>query len=78
MYYCLYFSCLCVCSFTGEILTHSNIVVTFYRACGQIFCNDCTKGRMTLPNFGYDEDVRVCDRCYQKHNELTEETRDSE
>jgi myotubularin-related protein 1/2 len=48
------------------------------RACGYIFCNDCTKSRMPLPQFGYDEDVRVCDRCFEKGSEPTGENKESD
>ena len=36
------------------------------RACGRIFCNDCTKRRMALTHLGYYQPVRVCDECYSK------------
>ena len=52
------------------------------RACGQIFCNDCSKRKVVLEHLGYLEPVRVCDICYQKRassgagslTELCEET----
>mmetsp|Transcript_17432 Transcript_17432/g.51577 ORF Transcript_17432/g.51577 Transcript_17432/m.51577 type:complete len:1083 (-) Transcript_17432:189-3437(-) len=34
------------------------------RACGNVFCNDCSKNRMALPSFGYDSEERVCDACH--------------
>lgn len=37
------------------------------RACGRVFCNDCSKNRIALPSFGYDSQQRVCDECYNKH-----------
>ena len=34
------------------------------RCCGYVFCGKCTHHRMHLPEFGYDEEVRVCNVCY--------------
>jgi len=34
------------------------------RACGQVFCNDCSKEKLMLVELGYKESVRVCDKCY--------------
>lgn len=36
------------------------------RACGNVFCNDCSKNRMPLPDFGYAGEERVCDECCAK------------
>lgn len=36
----------------------------FSRACGNIFCNGCTRHRLPLPYLGYKTPERVCDRCY--------------
>merc|ERR1711871_288226 len=34
------------------------------RRCGKVFCNDCSKHRVKLPDDGYpDEKVRVCQHC---------------
>ena len=38
------------------------------RACGRIFCNDCSKNRMALAHLGYYTPERVCDECYRKLN----------
>ncbi|XP_048584999.1 uncharacterized protein LOC5520963 isoform X2 [Nematostella vectensis] len=35
------------------------------RACGQVFCGDCSKQRVPLPQFGYTSAERVCETCYQ-------------
>ncbi|CAL8124153.1 unnamed protein product [Orchesella dallaii] len=37
------------------------------RACGQIFCNKCSGKECTLPRFGIEKEVRVCDACYEKY-----------
>jgi len=34
------------------------------RACGQVYCNDCSKEKLMLAELGYKEPVRVCDKCY--------------
>lgn len=37
------------------------------RACGQVFCRDCTKQKIPLPQFGYMNPERVCENCYQRN-----------
>jgi growth factor-regulated tyrosine kinase substrate len=37
------------------------------RACGQIFCAKCSSRTATLPNFGIEKEVRVCESCFEKH-----------
>lgn len=34
------------------------------RHCGQIFCATCSNKTCTLPKFGIEKEVRVCDGCY--------------
>ncbi|XP_057665948.1 hepatocyte growth factor-regulated tyrosine kinase substrate-like isoform X1 [Diorhabda carinulata] len=36
------------------------------RACGQVFCGQCTSKTSTLPKFGIEKEVRVCDACYDE------------
>ncbi|GMS95344.1 hypothetical protein PENTCL1PPCAC_17519, partial [Pristionchus entomophagus] len=36
------------------------------RACGQIFCGNCTSKVMELPLLGIEKQVRVCDSCFEK------------
>ncbi|KFG28223.1 FYVE zinc finger domain-containing protein, partial [Toxoplasma gondii p89] len=31
------------------------------RACGKVFCGECSTTRIRLPDLGYFEKVRVCD-----------------
>ena len=55
----------------GDIPLHNPNVLIFHlqhhcRACGRIFCNDCTKHRIALSHLGYYMPVRVCDECYSK------------
>nr|CAG4647868.1 EOG090X05AE [Moina brachiata] len=38
------------------------------RACGQVFCSKCTPRSCTLPKFGIEKEVRVCEDCYEKFN----------
>ncbi|ESS28515.1 FYVE zinc finger domain-containing protein [Toxoplasma gondii VEG] len=33
------------------------------RACGKVFCGECSTTRIRLPDLGYFEKVRVCDDC---------------
>lgn len=48
------------------------------RACGQVFCSDCTKQRIRLPQFGYTNPERVCENCFQqnKMRQVDEEDED--
>ena len=41
----------------------------FTRACGQIFCNECSSHRIHLMKLGYNKPERVCDRCFIKHKD---------
>lgn len=43
------------------------------RACGQVFCRDCTKQKTRLPQFGYLTPERVCDHCFEQHNRIRQE-----
>ncbi|XP_014476437.1 PREDICTED: hepatocyte growth factor-regulated tyrosine kinase substrate [Dinoponera quadriceps] len=38
------------------------------RACGQVFCGQCSSKHSTLPKFGIEKEVRVCEACYEKVN----------
>ncbi|CAG5111514.1 Oidioi.mRNA.OKI2018_I69.chr2.g5816.t1.cds [Oikopleura dioica] len=35
------------------------------RACGNIFCEKCSSKSSTIPKFGIEKPVRVCDSCYE-------------
>lgn len=37
------------------------------RACGHVFCHECSRFKMKLPSFGYMTEERVCDHCYSKY-----------
>ncbi|VVC43417.1 Hypothetical protein CINCED_3A019870 [Cinara cedri] len=36
------------------------------RACGQVFCAQCSSRSCTLPKFGIEKPVRVCEACFEK------------
>ncbi|CAG8452104.1 10846_t:CDS:10 [Paraglomus occultum] len=36
------------------------------RNCGQTFCGECSSKTVSLPNFGINDPVRVCDPCFGK------------
>lgn len=38
------------------------------RCCGQIFCDKCSAKTSTIPKFGIEKEVRVCDDCYGRLN----------
>ncbi|XP_066140552.1 hepatocyte growth factor-regulated tyrosine kinase substrate isoform X1 [Euwallacea fornicatus] len=38
------------------------------RNCGQVFCGQCSSKSTTLPKFGIEKEVRVCETCYDKVN----------
>lgn len=40
------------------------------RACGQVFCSQCSSRNCTLPKFGIEKEVRVCEACYNKVNKF--------
>ena len=40
------------------------------RFCGKSFCAPCTSKLAKIPEYGYNEPVRVCDPCYIKLNEF--------
>lgn len=40
------------------------------RACGQVFCHQCSSKNTTLPKFGIEKEVRVCEDCFDKFTKL--------
>ncbi|XP_066237636.1 hepatocyte growth factor-regulated tyrosine kinase substrate isoform X2 [Saccopteryx leptura] len=42
------------------------------RACGQIFCGKCSSRYSTIPKFGIEKEVRVCEPCYEQLNKKVE------
>ncbi|KAJ8345364.1 hypothetical protein SKAU_G00295570 [Synaphobranchus kaupii] len=42
------------------------------RACGQIFCGKCSSKYSTIPKFGIEKEVRVCEPCFELLNKKTE------
>nr|CAD7428533.1 unnamed protein product [Timema monikensis] len=41
------------------------------RACGQVFCAQCSSKTSTVPKFGFEKEVRVCEACYDSVNKST-------
>ena len=39
-----------------------------HRACGHIFCDECSKNKIALSQLGYNRPERVCVECYSKLN----------
>lgn len=42
------------------------------RHCGQVFCSSCSAKTSTIPKFGIEKEVRVCDVCFDKINKKPE------
>ncbi|KAL8591173.1 hypothetical protein ACOMHN_057913 [Nucella lapillus] len=36
------------------------------RNCGDVFCQKCSSQSSTIPKFGFEKEVRVCDLCFNK------------
>eukprot|EP00117_Sycon_ciliatum_P030467 scpid58309/ scgid5913/ Hepatocyte growth factor-regulated tyrosine kinase substrate; Hrs; Protein pp110 len=36
------------------------------RNCGNVFCDQCSSKESTIPKYGYETPVRVCDTCYSQ------------
>ncbi|XP_076312183.1 hepatocyte growth factor-regulated tyrosine kinase substrate-like isoform X2 [Tachypleus tridentatus] len=41
------------------------------RNCGQIFCGKCSSKTSSIPRFGIEKEVRVCETCWEKLKEST-------
>lgn len=50
--------------------THVRMFQHHCRACGQVFCSQCSSRNCTLPKFGIEKEVRVCEACYNKVNKF--------
>lgn len=49
------------------------------RACGQVFCQQCSSKNSTLPKFGFEKEVRVCESCYEQfHKPAALSTKEAE
>lgn len=40
------------------------------RACGQGVCSSCSQNRRSVPSRGWDQPVRICDKCVAKMEQL--------
>jgi len=38
------------------------------RACGNVFCSDCSSKNSIIPKFGIEKEVRVCENCFDEIN----------
>jgi growth factor-regulated tyrosine kinase substrate len=48
------------------------------RACGQVFCKNCSSKASIIPKFGIEKEVRVCESCYEQINKMPAEKKSSE
>eukprot|EP00656_Telonema_subtile_P007167 TRINITY_DN13359_c0_g1_i2.p1 TRINITY_DN13359_c0_g1~~TRINITY_DN13359_c0_g1_i2.p1 ORF type:complete len:160 (-),score=11.49 TRINITY_DN13359_c0_g1_i2:272-751(-) len=55
---------LCKVEFTFTLRKHH------CRACGDIFCDDCTPQKLFLPHLGITTQERVCKRCHTKYRKV--------
>eukprot|EP00210_Caulerpa_lentillifera_P003026 g2889.t1 len=45
------------------------------RACGMVFCDPCTSQSLTLPKLAYFSERRVCQNCFERHQQFAVEQR---
>ncbi|CDO67065.1 FYVE and coiled-coil domain-containing protein, putative [Plasmodium reichenowi] len=38
------------------------------RACGNVFCSNCSDNKIKISEYSYSEKVRVCDRCFMERS----------
>jgi hypothetical protein len=51
--------------FTAMLIVDCCIFQHHCRHCGRIFCHYCSSKSRTLMALGYNEPVRICDKCFE-------------
>lgn len=56
--------------FRWKVINHFFFLIVQHhcRACGLIFCGNCSSSRVHLSVLGYGEPVRVCTKCLRAGN----------
>lgn len=63
--WCVYVYCACA---VADLNLYPLLFQHHCRACGQIFCGKCSSKYSTIPKFGIEKEVRVCEPCFELLN----------